>query len=907
MRRRRWAAIGTAVVAVAAMAAAGARSTSLRASCRAAYRAFLDPALLDPRPALPPPPVDCSRFGGDAKVAPTQLELEFQPAPEDDLDDPEGSTMANLQLPDLRIPVTRRTMRFVRFFARNESGRSSFLTRFRRAGMYREPIENALREAGLPEDLVWLAAIESGFDPRAVSPAGAAGLWQFMPETGQLYGLDQSPWVDERRNIGRSTAAAVTHLRDLYERLRRWDLALAAYNAGYDRVVGAMDKVARARGPVRLDDRPIGFGDLAAARLLPEETANYVPQIVAFSIVAANLAHFNLDLPELPAVLDPAELPVPEGTRLRTIARAAGISLATLRDYNPQILRDRVPPEGGDYLIHIPAERVAHAIATFPSYLDQEVVASADADDVDEGIPRVPAVNGVDGDVDEPLPRRPISLGKNRLPAFLLPGEERVLTPASLVADPSILAVKLPTALSSMGIGWQQAYRDDPLGVFRDLVPASAAGAKGREAAIDKQLGFLDRPVVSAELLRTFTLANGIVVRVRRDPGANVASITTRIAMASEPPSRLSGAAQGGAGETLQSVSVPKSDVDAGIEIAASRLRLSLGDASNAALAEVRRVAAEPRRKLLASTPYGPAWITLSHTLFPPGHPLAGTVVGATSDPAGARDLLLASVMDRERARTRASLTVVGDIDEPRARKLAEAFLGSIALPSETPVLPHPREERISVEDAVPSPRALYGWIGPAEGEAGDASLRVALEILQNPKIARLSRALVQGHGASGGAEVSSPPASLAQAALEVGPRASVLAIEVAPAPTHDLAEVERRLDAELALLADEGPKANEVAIAKGFLRARLQKDLGAGRAAPSVPGMVHSAPTTQLRRLLHPDVAEKVIATVDEVSVGSVKGVIKRVLARGHRVVVTTLPVSKAVLAEREKSSDGR
>src|SRR4029078_5437282 len=91
-------------------------------------------------------------------------------------------------------------------------------------------------------------AVESGFDPRAVSRAGAAGLFQVMPETGQLYGLDQSPWVDERRSVYRATAPAVTHLRDLYERFHRWDLALAAYNAGYDRVVGAMDKGGSAQG-----------------------------------------------------------------------------------------------------------------------------------------------------------------------------------------------------------------------------------------------------------------------------------------------------------------------------------------------------------------------------------------------------------------------------------------------------------------------------------------------------------------------------------------------------------------------------------------------------------------------------------------------------------------------------------
>src|SRR5262249_29306254 len=158
------------------------------------------------------------------------------------------------------------------------------------------------------------------------------------PETAQVYGLDQSPFVDERRSIARATHAAVTHLRDLYERFGHWDLALAAYNAGYDRVAGAMERIARDRGPERLHDRPPGFADLAAARALPDETINYVPQIMAFALVAANRSRFGLDGPELGAAMEVGEIAVPEGTRLRTIARAAGVSIAVLREYNPQLL-----------------------------------------------------------------------------------------------------------------------------------------------------------------------------------------------------------------------------------------------------------------------------------------------------------------------------------------------------------------------------------------------------------------------------------------------------------------------------------------------------------------------------------------------------------------------------------------
>ena len=882
----------------------GSRHAGLRASFSAGYRAFRDPALLDAPAAPPPPPsIDCRKLTGDAPAAAAEeIAVDLaRPAAEEDLEDPEGATLASLTLPDIHAPVTRRTMRFVKFLARTDAGRKVFLARFRRAGKYRDTIEASLREAGLPEDLVWLAAVESGFDPRAVSRAGAAGLFQFMPETGQLYGLDQSPWVDERRSVARATAAAVTHLRDLYERFHRWDLALAAYNAGYDRVVGAMDKLARERGPMRLDDKPIEFADLAAAHALPEETTSYVPQILAFALVAQNLAHFGLDDAELAGSLDPGEIAVPEGTRLRTIARAAGISTAQLREYNPQILRDRVPPTGGDYLVTLPADRVAHALATFPSYLDQEVLAQNDPDDEALALPVVNAVDGAETTGDEPLPRRPVPLGRNRLPSFTLPGEQRVLLGGPALDTAALLGAKLPQVLLGVGIGWQKPYDEDPLGLLRGRF--SASGAKGRDTALEKELGFLDEQA-APEALRSFVLANGIAVRLRRDAGALVTAITVRIAgdataMGEGTASGVRRAGRGnteggGATETLHTLTVGKGDVEAGIELAAARVRLALGDASGAEVMEVRRQAGEARRSVLARTPYGPAWIALGNALFPVGHPLAGTVIGTSSDPGGARDLLLAETMAAERARARASITVVGDVDEARARKLADAFLGGLATPFAEAVPPHPREDRIFVEDAVPSPRALYGWIGPAEAETGDASIRLAIEILQNPKIARLTHTLVD-----------SGLASLAQAAIEPGSRASIAAIEIAPAGAHELAEVERRLDAELAGFAEGGPTSLELALAKAFLKARMAKEL----APPSsiLAGAVHSASTLRLRRALRPGQAEKVLAALDEASQSSVKAAVKRVLSKDHRVVITTVPTTKSALSAAEATNGGR
>src|SRR5262249_44890824 len=146
-----------------------------------------------------------------------------------------------------------------------------------------------------------------------------------------------------------------------------------------DRVSSGIERIARER---RLEERSLDFGDLAAARALPDETIQYVPQIMAFAIVAANRSRFGLDAPELGAPLEVGEIAVPAGTRPRTIPRAAGVSVAVLRDYNPQLLRDRVPPVGGDYLVALPESRVQRALAAFPAYSDQEVVARDDGDAV---------------------------------------------------------------------------------------------------------------------------------------------------------------------------------------------------------------------------------------------------------------------------------------------------------------------------------------------------------------------------------------------------------------------------------------------------------------------------------------------------------------------------------------------
>jgi len=891
MPRTRRAVVLSGVLLGAVGFAALLASPGTRASLSAAYRAFRDPSLLDrAEPDLPVTATSLRAPGAEEeRLLDAAIARDFEKTGGDDLDDPEGAALATLTMPDLRIPITRRTMRFVRFFARTDAGRSIFGDRFQRSGRYRPMIEHSLREAGLPEDLAWLAAIESGFDPRAVSPAGAAGLFQFMPETGALYGLDQSQWVDERRSLRRATTAAVAHLRDLYERFGRWDLALAAYNAGIESVLRAMARANEAR-PAGAPQTPIGFAELAQLKLLPEETANYVPQIVAFAIVANNRARFGLDAFHADPSLELGELAVPEATRLRTIARAAGIPTRLLREYNPELLRDRTPPFGGDYIIHLPAERVQQTLAAFPAYLEHERVDDPGADPSMEHAtammaPRLPA-DDPDDDEDGPLPPRPAPLGKNRLPAFVVPGQG----PSSLsMTNLGPLGAKLPYLVVGGDVGWQGTRPDDPLAIFaaeeRRTTAASAKGVGG--AALEKQLGFIPAPTKlepPPDPFKKSVLPSGVLLRVREDPSAPRVAITVRIAP--DDGLKFLGthdvAGEMGAGETRHTITVNKREVDLGLELAAGRLRLLLGEASGAQLASLRRFSSLPRRRALASTAYGPAWLALGDALFPEGHPLEGRILGAREDADVARDLLLTESIAAERTPKRASVTVIGDVSQRQIEELGKRLFVSMPHGPDVgaPIGPHPREDRIVVEQSVPAERALYGYIVPGEEDARDhAAMRVATWLLSSSKGGRLDRALVDKSLAS---EV--------RAVFDAGERASVVVIEVVPAVPHDLAEVERALDAELDALGQTGPTGVEIAYAVAHLKAGLKKELASqnGKVAQNAPKFANSA---RIREALAPGRVEALIEELDKMQVQTVKNMARKTLARGHRVIVTTAP----------------
>jgi membrane-bound lytic murein transglycosylase D len=297
---------------------------------------------------------------------------ETEGAEVDDLDAAGSEALSKLQLPDLRVSVTRRTLKYVKFFTRTDRGRGLFETWLKRSGRYQELVTTELRDRRLPEDLIWVAMIESGFDPRARSPAGAVGLWQFMPTTGEVYGLAQNRFLDQRKNPRLATQAAAHHLRDLYMRFGSWDLALAAYNMGYEQLIDAIDKYGTA-----------DFNELARQQAIPEETANYVPKIAAAAIVANNLERFGFERIEAARPVDAAEIAVPPGTPLKILAKASGVSTSTVRGLNPDILGERVPPGRGDYLVMIPSDTLSRAHAALPSMLQNEPIVTDEASVLD--------------------------------------------------------------------------------------------------------------------------------------------------------------------------------------------------------------------------------------------------------------------------------------------------------------------------------------------------------------------------------------------------------------------------------------------------------------------------------------------------------------------------------------------
>lgn len=270
------------------------------------------------------------------------------------------------------IPIAKHPMvrRYVDFFSASPKGREVFMSWLKRSGRYREIIGEALRKHGLPGDLEAMVFVESGFWPTAKSSAGAVGLWQFMPATARAYGLTVSPTFDERRNPWRASDAAAQHLIDLHERLKSWDLVLAAYNYGYQNVEAKLSQT---------DTRD--FWQLASQNVLPDETRKYVPKVQAVAMLLNNLDHFGFTGVQLDEPVRGVEFEVPPGTSLEALIRASGTSKAHFAQLNPEFLTKLVPDRGAPVTIHIPRSSLARARVMLPRLLGGAVQELPESED----------------------------------------------------------------------------------------------------------------------------------------------------------------------------------------------------------------------------------------------------------------------------------------------------------------------------------------------------------------------------------------------------------------------------------------------------------------------------------------------------------------------------------------------
>jgi membrane-bound lytic murein transglycosylase B len=266
-------------------------------------------------------------------------------------------------------PVERRQLEFskavienqkVRYFINqfSKSGRNDLEKALARSGKYMPMIAQVLHEEGVPEELAYLALIESGFVTQSLSSSGAVGLWQFVPSTARRYGLKIDSWVDERRDPLKSTRAAAAYLKDLHNYFGRWYLAIAAYNAGQ----GAIDKALQSSGAK-------DFWTLSTKAKLTEETRNFVPKFVAASLIASDPQKYGfIDLAYEPP-MDYEEMEVQGSLRLVSLAEMAGTDPETIRELNPELLRSRTPPEESGFRVKLPA---GHATILAQTYQEQE-------------------------------------------------------------------------------------------------------------------------------------------------------------------------------------------------------------------------------------------------------------------------------------------------------------------------------------------------------------------------------------------------------------------------------------------------------------------------------------------------------------------------------------------------------
>ncbi|HYJ92537.1 MAG TPA: transglycosylase SLT domain-containing protein [Pyrinomonadaceae bacterium] len=292
---------------------------------------------------------------------------QFEPSPLDDL--------AKLELTpeeqDVNSPQAQQQFQYIQYAVANKSlgftfqvhpmiqqfinyyqgrGRSTMEVGLYRSGMFMSMARRVFREEGIPENMAWLGQVESTWKPTALSWASASGLWQFIPGTGSRFGLQRTAYVDERNSFDEATHASAQYLKFLYQRYGSWELAMAAYNSGE----GNVDRAVRRAGTANF---------WIAYPYLPQETRNYVPNILATILIANNPQQYGFGHIRPAAPLRYDRIRVPASTNLGIVAQASDTTVQYLRYLNPQLRSNVTPPE--PYVVNVPPGKANEVVAIF--------------------------------------------------------------------------------------------------------------------------------------------------------------------------------------------------------------------------------------------------------------------------------------------------------------------------------------------------------------------------------------------------------------------------------------------------------------------------------------------------------------------------------------------------------------
>ncbi len=257
---------------------------------------------------------------------------------------------------DLPLVLNDEVAMFINYFS-SPKGKGTLQRALARSGRYRDMISATLKQVGVPQDLIYLAQAESGFQPLALSRAGARGMWQFMASRASMYGLERNWWVDERQDPAKSTRAAAQHLKDLYNQFGDWYLAMAAYNSGPGTIQHAVERTGYA-----------DYWELYRRGVLPQETRNYVPIILAVTIMAKNPSQYGLEHVSLDPAPQVDQVAIDYPVDLRLVAECVDTSVNYLQELNPSLLR-LTTPKGMPFTLRLPAgsaQKYQTAIAAIP-------------------------------------------------------------------------------------------------------------------------------------------------------------------------------------------------------------------------------------------------------------------------------------------------------------------------------------------------------------------------------------------------------------------------------------------------------------------------------------------------------------------------------------------------------------